>query len=90
MAAASRGSCSPLGGTLVEAVKGMKCIKCEEEASAVCQFCGRAVCAKHIEQQRFVSGFTSVGGLWSFKDNALSVEDAVWCGICHPSFQRTS
>lgn len=67
----------------------MKCIKCEKEARAVCQFCGRAVCAEHISERRFVCGFTSVGGLFSFKDNAFSVEDAVWCGLCHPEYQRS-
>jgi hypothetical protein len=51
---------------------------------AVCQFCGRAGCAEHIQKRRFVTGFTSAGGLRSFKDNAVSVEDAVWCGMCHP------
>jgi hypothetical protein len=56
----------------------------------VCQFCGRAVCAEHISQQRFVTGFTSVAGIWSFKDNAVSVEDAVWCGLCHPEYQGSS
>ena len=68
----------------------MKCIQCEEAARAVCQFCGRAVCDKHIDQKRFVSGFTSVGGMWSFKDNAFSVEDAVWCGTCHPEYHASS
>jgi len=67
----------------------MKCIKCENEARAVCQFCGRAVCADHIQTQRFVSGFSSFGGILSFSDNALSVHDAVWCGICTPSYHRS-
>jgi hypothetical protein len=31
-----------------------------------------------------------VGGIWSFKDNAFSVDDAVWCGLCHPEYQGTS
>ena len=61
----------------------------ENEARAVCQFCGRAVCEVHIQEQRFVTGFASFGGIWSLKDNAVSVEDAVWCGVCHPEYQRS-
>ncbi|MDD5350765.1 MAG: hypothetical protein PHQ12_11195 [Chthoniobacteraceae bacterium] len=67
----------------------MKCIHCEEEAQAVCQFCGRAVCKKHLSTGRFVSGFTSVGGVLSFTNNGVSVDDAVWCGLCHPEYRRT-
>ena len=67
----------------------MKCIKCDEEANAVCQFCGRAVCKEHILQQRFVTGFTGAGGILSFKDNAVAVEDAVWCGLCHLEYKRS-
>ena len=59
----------------------MKCIKCENEA--------RADCANHIQTQRFVSGFSSVGGVWSWGDNALSVDDAVWCGICTPQYHMS-
>ena len=68
----------------------MKCIKCEKEARAVCQFCGRAVCEEHLQQKRFVSGYTSIGSIWSTTDNAVSVEDAVWCGECHPEYQRSA
>jgi hypothetical protein len=68
----------------------MKCIKCENEARAVCQFCGRAVCQEHISEQRFVSGYTSLGGIWSSTDNAFSVDDAVWCGMCHPEYHRSN
>jgi hypothetical protein len=68
----------------------MKCIKCEEEARAVCKFCGRAVCKEHIEQGRFVSGYTGSAGFWSMGDNAVSVDDAVWCGECHPEYHGTS
>jgi hypothetical protein len=67
----------------------MKCIQCEKEARAICQFCGRAVCEDHISKQRFVSGYTSSGGILSFTDNGVSVPDAVWCGQCQPEFHRT-
>ena len=67
----------------------MKCNKCDNEASAICKFCGRAVCREHIRTKRFVTGFTSVGGALSTKDNALSVDDPVWCGTCSPTYQRS-
>ena len=68
----------------------MKCIRCEKDARAICQFCGRAVCEDHISAMRFVSGYTSTGTWLSFTDNAVSVEDAVHCGICHPEYVRTA
>ena len=68
----------------------MKCIQCEDEARAVCQFCGRAVCAAHIRQERFVSGFSAKMGFWNMNENAVKVDDAVWCGLCHPEYQTTS
>lgn len=67
----------------------MKCIKCENEAQAVCQFCGRAVCADHIEERRFVSGYSTKAGVWNFMDTAVKVEDAVSCGVCHPEYFST-
>jgi len=68
----------------------MKCIHCEEEARAVCQFCGRAVCEEHISEKRFVSGFTAIGQILSLTDNAVEVDDAVWCGLCHPNYRRSA
>jgi hypothetical protein len=68
----------------------MTCIKCNDEATAICKFCGRAVCNQHIQAKRFATGFTSVGGMLSATDNAFSVEDAVWCGTCHPVYHRSS
>jgi len=68
----------------------MKCIRCDQEARAVCQLCGRAVCAEHISERRFVSGFTSKGGWWSLGENAVEVRDAVWCGLCHPEYRGTA
>jgi hypothetical protein len=67
----------------------MKCVQCENEASAICQFCGRAVCADHISTLRFVSGYTPMLPRFSKTENAVSVADAVHCGVCHPEFSRT-
>jgi hypothetical protein len=68
----------------------MKCIECEQDARAVCQFCGRAVCESHIQTRRFVSGFSGKAGFWNMGQNAVSVEDAVWCGKCKPEYHGTS
>ena len=68
----------------------MKCSKCDNEASAICKFCGRAVCTEHMQAKRFVTGFTSIGGALSAQDNAFSLDDAVWCGTCHPAYHRSN
>jgi len=67
----------------------MKCISCGKEARAICKFCGRAVCEDHIAQRRYVTGYSGVGGLLSFSNNGLSVEEAVWCQKCNPEEKRT-
>lgn len=68
----------------------MKCITCDNEANAVCMFCGRAVCRVHLQSKRFATGYTAVSGMLSATDNAFSVDDAVWCGTCHPQYHRSS
>jgi hypothetical protein len=68
----------------------MKCISCDEEARAICKFCGRAVCKMHIAERRYVSGFTSFGKLFALTDNGISIDDAVWCQKCNPVPRRTS
>ena len=68
----------------------MKCITCEKEARAICKFCGRAVCEEHIQERRYVTGFTGTGGVLSFSNNGLSIEQAVWCGQCQPEEKRTA
>ena len=68
----------------------MKCIECENDARAICKFCGRAVCEKHIQERRYVTGYTGVGGILSASNNALSIDNAVWCGQCAPEEKRTA
>lgn len=64
----------------------MKCIACDDDARAVCQMCGRAVCREHIQERPFVSGFQEYSlMLPSLK--GVTVRDAVWCGCCHPEYQ---
>jgi hypothetical protein len=60
----------------------MKCICCDEEARAICRFCGRAVCREHIQEERFIVGYRSRGSFSG--DRVLSVREAVWCGKCRP------
>ena len=67
----------------------MKCIHCGADAVAVCQFCGRAVCGEHLATKLFATGYTGKGGFWNVDDNAVRVEDAVHCGICHPEYRTT-
>jgi len=63
----------------------MKCICCDEEARAICRFCGRAVCREHIQQERFIVGYNSrATGFFESSLRVLSVPDAVWCGQCRP------
>ena len=64
----------------------MKCINCEKEARAVCRFCGRAVCEDHLHSNKFYSGFVST--IMGYGDNALLVEDAIWCKICQPKYRK--
>lgn len=68
----------------------MKCAECGEEASAICKFCGRAVCKEHIKTDLYVSGYSSKAGFYSLSSNAVRVEDAVWCGTCHPVYKTTA
>jgi hypothetical protein len=68
----------------------MKCIHCDGDARAVCQFCGRAVCREHLWEKPFVSGFSGKMGFWNMNQNAVVVDDAVWCGRCHPQYETTS
>jgi hypothetical protein len=68
----------------------MKCISCENDARAICKFCGRAVCQDHIAHRRYVTGYTTYGGIFAFSNNGLSIEDAVWCQICNPQEIRTA
>ena len=68
----------------------MKCIECGADAAAICRFCGRAVCTEHIKTDVFTSGYSGKMGWWNMEKNAVRVEDAVWCGVCHPDYRTTS
>ena len=59
----------------------MYCIRCKQPAHAICRFCGRMVCEKHIEDMNYIIT-VYIGAEKTHK--SLVVADAVWCGICKP------
>ncbi|MHB8897948.1 MAG: hypothetical protein ACYC6Y_04315 [Thermoguttaceae bacterium] len=70
----------------------MKCFFCDNDARAVCRFCGRAVCGGHSKTKEFHSGYGQKGKdlLWpSGSETGVSIQDAVWCGKCFVQYQRT-
>jgi hypothetical protein len=65
----------------------MKCWKCDKEASAICAFCGVALCSECVKTRRYVTGIAAQGQKgWghvpSQHADALVVENAIWCGNC--------
>ena len=58
----------------------MRCWVCGAAAEAVCKFCGRGICKAHARTQAFLfAAWPTSSGL-----RGLAIEDAVWCGVCHP------
>jgi hypothetical protein len=58
----------------------MNCWHCRRTAVATCRFCGRAVCENHVTTRPFILELLER----SEPVRALVVEDAVFCGACHP------
>jgi hypothetical protein len=58
----------------------MNCWHCRRTAVATCRFCGRAVCENHVTTRPFILELLER----SETVRALVVEDAVFCGACHP------
>ncbi len=58
----------------------MDCWHCRKTAVGSCRFCGRGICADHVETLPFVLE------LFRSRDvtQALIVEDALFCGACSP------
>jgi hypothetical protein len=65
----------------------MQCWICAASAQAVCRFCGRATCKEHARQMPFV--FTTYRGKEKEWLMALAIEDAIYCGVCHPKQEPT-
>ena len=58
----------------------MDCWHCRKTAVGSCRFCGRGICADHVESLPFVLE------LFRSRDvtQALIVEDALFCGASSP------
>jgi len=70
----------------------MKCFQCEEDARAICQFCGQATCKKHRGTKRFIGGFGKSTRSHAFDNGSKTgvlVEAATWCGHCEVQYQTT-
>lgn len=59
----------------------MKCCRCDNQAEAICRFCGRAVCGLHTQTMNYI--ITVYVGKKAVP-RSLVVADAVFCGICKP------
>ncbi len=57
------------------------CWVCGKDAHASCRFCGRFVCKEHSSKQPIFLGIY-VGANQTPK--AITVADAIWCGLCRP------
>jgi hypothetical protein len=70
----------------------MKCFSCEEDARAVCAFCGRAVCKDHLKTRDLFAGFGAHNRHSIFQigdDTGITVHSAVWCGHCSVQYRKT-
>jgi hypothetical protein len=58
----------------------VRCWVCGATAEGVCRFCGRGICKQHARTQAYLlATWPTAGGL-----RGLGIEDALWCGVCHP------
>ena len=59
----------------------MQCWVCEENARAICVFCGRLVCKDHASRRpNILAIFVGANNT----PKIVPVSDAIWCGICEP------
>ena len=58
----------------------MDCFHCRRTAVGACKFCGRGICENHLESKPFILALHDIGG----QTHALVVDDALFCGTCHP------
>lgn len=70
----------------------MQCIDCDTDANAICRFCGRAVCKRHLKTKPYCSGYSAAGVkfVWTRQETAIRVADAVWCGVCEVEYPPAS
>jgi hypothetical protein len=59
----------------------VKCCRCDNQAEAICRFCGRAVCGTHLQPMNYIiTVYVGKKGV----PRSLVVADAVFCGVCKP------
>ncbi|HTY71065.1 MAG TPA: DUF2180 family protein [Actinomycetes bacterium] len=58
----------------------MDCFTCRRTAVGSCRFCGRGVCENHLASRPYILELLKLAGV----TQALVVEDALYCGVCHP------
>jgi hypothetical protein len=58
----------------------MDCFQCRRAAVGACRFCGRGVCENHVASKPFILALHQQDG----QTQALVVDDALFCGNCHP------
>ncbi len=57
----------------------MDCWHCRKTAIGTCRFCGRGICENHLSTRPYILQ------LYQHPNTkALVVEDALYCGTCHP------
>ena len=56
----------------------MDCWHCRRSAIGTCRFCGRAICENHVQTRPYILE------LLSDPTRAIVVDDALFCGACHP------
>jgi hypothetical protein len=58
----------------------VRCWVCGATADGACRFCGRGICKTHARTKAFLfAAWPTAAGL-----RGLAIEDAIWCGVCHP------
>ena len=79
----------------------MKCWHCENEAKALCMFCGRGLCAAHRKTKPHFAGYgvksqhalsalaPAAEHLFGASTTATCVGDASWCGVCQVENVKT-
>ena len=70
----------------------MKCWQCDNDARAICIFCGRTVCKTHVQEKNHFAGFGRKERDAILQDRsktAYDVVNAVWCGQCTVEYNVT-
>ena len=68
----------------------MKCFYCEEEARAICMFCGKFLCKTHREELSKINALAMKTPYLGDQRKFLQQEvvNASWCGECNVKFYQ--